>query len=779
MSNRTLDHLAAFASRRARIGASALSLALFGALGTTFDGVCLPSSARTLYAQNIINKTSDSSNSFQSFSTGHTEKATDLGSKDAVGTLDGAQTVAMEFPAPNSPAKQIDALSYRIPFVFPKGSDVNSAVAIELYCSADSGETWASYATVRSDEGKNAFLFDAPQPGEYWFVLKTKFKNGKVAYSSTRAYEFVDPNANAFTGFDDEPLAENSEEPTTEEQIDAPQLPSFDETLFVDETSAQNAEKTNDKSNSFALNDDSEENAKETNAETKSANQGSGKEVKVTPRPGRLKSLSFGKEDKTDKLMVFVRWFTPEELEEKYRGDYVGLDVEYSLSANGPWKTVGKNLSIKENGYGWIAEADNMKPFYVRTVVTDSKGQTYDDVTVSPLDVTTPGVKDALGYVNTPVPFPADARKKTTAKNSEDKEKNTKSTNAKNDGETGSKPKGSRVRRTSSKEEVVAKSDEEKAEEVEESREEMAKIAAKKNVKNLKPPKSRPIVPAPTNPNQIEVNPLFTRGVGVLFRSAQTRYAPDNSGAKRSIFTPPSQAARTAMVPPANQRKSAEQIAASRARAAREKMEKDAKYARDHEMEMLEQKPELMQGRIFYLDSNGNMTTTPPPEFLQASNDWQVTNVGDPVAVGQDPNGFVTNNGFVNNGEPPVYMPQNTDDYDASVRSGVANMTNDSAFLRNAASGTSPINSQYNTPNQQTPGAGNYQTIPQTSYPTVPQNQAVPQTSYPTTPQTTYQTIPKTSYSQSYTPGTIPYNYNNGANANAGVQLPPRPTVAK
>lgn len=738
-------------ARRALFGVSALSLALYCASDVSRFAGALGSNA--LPAQSIINNPSEQINNFSAFSSHSMEKDSPLlDSTDATGTIDDAQRVQIDFPAPTSPAKQIGELSYRIPFVFPQGVNSESASKVELFCSDDQGASWVAYASIEANDGKKAFLFEAPVSGEYWFVLKTYFRNGKTAYSATRAYQFADaapeplalepePELNSFALNDEEP------EPLP--------LADGDEQLYVDETVAKEADDPNASSpadDSFLLEETQEDEAEE---------QAPSKEVKIIPHPGKMRSVTLGKEDGTDKLMIFVRWFRPEDLEEQYRGGNYKLDVEHGPTKDGPWEAVGKDLSPKEPGYAWVATESNMKPFYVRICATDENGKTLTEVSPAPVDVSAVDLKTLFGYVRTPAPLTK--KTKASAKNAKDS-KDSKDAKNKSSEDAKLKDELSLIQTTSSTDEKETSGADEDAEQndIDRSRNEMRAFEDKQKQKqkqSFKPPKERPYVPAPTNPNQLEFNPLFTRGVGVLYRSAQTRHASAPTTSKRSIFTPPSQAASAA--PPAEYRRSASQLAARNAQKARERMEREARYAKEHEMETFNEKPELMEGRVFYMDSNGNMTTTPPAEFLQAQNNWQVTNVGDPVPANGAPiqgdpatnasgSGQIPLNGSIVGGaNGSIYMPSNTDDYDASARSGAAMMGAD-PYVQNAASGSSPINQRYSN-------GANGSPAPNGTNASAPNG-------------ATYETVPNTSYRQSFSPGAIPYNYAPAPNA-----FPPQP----
>ncbi|MBR4833514.1 MAG: hypothetical protein IKU86_04160, partial [Thermoguttaceae bacterium] len=188
-NNETNERRAAEGRRFDSVARRALIAALFaGAVG-----------GGTLRAQSIINETSGFNNRFEGFSSVSAEKIALLDGAAAKkapapsGSLSEANKVELELPAPKGAPRENVGSSCRVPFSFPQGSDAATATAVELFCSPDMGATWRVYAGVRPEDGVDAFVFQAPKPGVYWFALKTSFANGESAFSATRAYRFVEP----------------------------------------------------------------------------------------------------------------------------------------------------------------------------------------------------------------------------------------------------------------------------------------------------------------------------------------------------------------------------------------------------------------------------------------------------------------------------------------------------------------------------------------------------------------------------------------------------------
>ena len=675
-------------------------------------------------ARSIINERASTDNStFESFSTETAASSGSDGSNDSStitrGQFDGAVYVQAKLPAPNGTAKVVEESNYRIPYVFPKGANVQGTDAIELLCSNDQGKTWRSYAVARATDPRAtqsgaAFLFQAPRPGEYWFVLKTYFNNGTFTYSSTRAFDFQFqdmPDAPATLAFSSPDTPADRSQPlnsslalnddfTLEPSDDVvAKSPENNDSLMID-NAAFVGQEANDASLAspeqpadnapFALNDDSDELA----LEAPEAEH----EKTVAPWPGKLKTISFGKEDGTQKLMALVRWFTANDLDPQYRVTIKSLSVETAPTKDGPWLIVGQDLSAEQSGYGWIATPEQMQPFYVRTVAIDSNGNVRRDVSPSPLDVSAKEVRDALGAVVTPAPFPENKTKK------EETEEQNKSAGG-----------VALIHNTGSEDEQTAnaKEREDKLVPAVDSRREITRA----NTPIIR--RERPNIPAPTNPNEFQINPIFTRGVDVVYRATQARADVEPSTGKRSIFTPPNRARRVSTIRPAERRMTSEQALAQQQRKLQEQMQ----YNQEHEMERYEQKPELMEGGTFYMDSNGNLSLTPPEEMRQAINginslpanvDWS--------QIQQQPQPGFSGDGT----DQGVYMPSNTELYDSSARSGAAIMSNN-PYPSATQTSSSPINKRYSNGadaqgygapngNNVDPNGATYRAIPQTSY---------------------------------------------------------------
>ncbi|MBR7105876.1 MAG: hypothetical protein IKC88_02705, partial [Opitutales bacterium] len=162
----------------------------------------------TLLAQSIINETSVFNNRFETFSRGSVEKIARLDGSTATtnaasgaemktpgaatGSLSPSNKVEVDLPAPTDAPRENVGATRLVPFTFPQSADSQGATSVELFCSPDAGATWYSYAGVRPEDGASSFLFEAPKPGVYWFALRTRFANGSPAFSSTRAYRFVE-----------------------------------------------------------------------------------------------------------------------------------------------------------------------------------------------------------------------------------------------------------------------------------------------------------------------------------------------------------------------------------------------------------------------------------------------------------------------------------------------------------------------------------------------------------------------------------------------------------
>ena len=718
--------------------------ALLGVLfGGAFDG-------GALLAQSIINETSGFNNRFETFSRGSVEKIARLdastappsgtnASDAATGSLSPSNQVEVRLPEPKDPPRENVGARRRIPFTFPKSADSQDAASVELFCSPDAGATWYSYAGVRPEDGASAFLFEAPKPGVYWFALRTRFANETVAFSATRAYRFVEatapPKADGLTEAADAGNA--SETPETfalNDDSDAADVPPLGTPAAASENAPENApEGRSNKLLDLAR-------GKANDGKASAAKDAAGTAA-TQPATGKIKSLGPAKEKGTDRLILILRWFRPSEIEEEARrGRPATIAVERATSLDGPWTRVGEDLDSERELFFWHATDAETTPFYVRTVATDDEGNQWIDATPQPLDLSASWVQAALGSYKGPK-FNV---KKTIDDGTGD---------AKDDetAETGDAKKlgggNKRLIRNASSTDSLDADAENANQENEKDGDSAKKAASTKRAQASAARRPRPNVPAPTNPNEFELNPLFTKGFGVLFQAAQTRRGDGESDANRSIFTPPHRAPAASRVAPA-------EYANAAASAARRKA-----TAQAQDMSRYEKTPELMEGMVFYQDENGKLTTTPPADFQTAgvesafggSFDASYPGVGGAASLGYDANGR------------PLVLPGDSETYDANPNSGAASLTNP------AYPSASPSN-RWGT---QTGG------VPSGNYPT----NAIPSGVYP--PSATYQTIPETSFGSGVASGAplggsnAPiYSPTPGGTSNRTL-FPPRPSVAR
>ena len=680
--------------RRGRLNAAKFArstivgLALLGATSVELGAIGVDSELR---AQSIINSARPSgNNALKSFSA-------------PAAAFDARSIVEVKLPAPETSSSVVDASQYKFTFYFPQNANANEITAIDLLCSPDKGKTWHACASALPSDKNKEFLFQAPEPGEYWFALMTSFKSHERSFSSTKGMVFTQGAGAADDSFalaDDGESAPDLDPDSLAELSDLsapPVLPQSGEELLIDNASYAGEDVQPELATPTAPQIDAPE-LQDMQAPPE----------ETTPRPGKLRNLSFGVGKGSGSLLVTVRWFRPEDLDAKYAIDVKSLSVERAPAPTGPWTIIAEDLDVNQAGYSWTATPEEMKPFYVRTVARDAQGNVWRDVTNAPMDVNQPAVRSALGPVKTPAPFTDPAKTdESAAKTDAPKEKTAMIRNAAsgNDEPTDSN----------------AKSDSDDADDLKSEKRDVRLVSTveRSQSKASSVPRERPYIPAPTDPNEFQLNPLFTKGFSVLYQSSQARTEP--SSGKRSIFTPPSRAPRNAYVRPAERRYSPREIAAARIEQERKAYQERLQYNKEHEMESFEQNPQLMEGRMFYMDSNGELTTTPPPEMQQALG--YGTNM---EALGwtrvDQANGLqgnaMTTAAATPDGEP-IFMPTNAETYDASARSGAAIWSNDQ-YPQASNPGSSPLNDRYSNGANAAPqgmGGTGAQTIPpQSSY---------------------------------------------------------------
>jgi len=748
-------------------------------LAGAFDG-------GTLLAQSIINETSVFNNRFENFSSGSVEKIARLDDSAAVGatkalaapsgSLSPSNKVDLRLDAPKGAPRENVGARLRVPFTFPKDADSKSATSVELFCSPDEGATWYSYAGQRPEDGAEAFVFQAPKPGVYWFALRTRFANGTAAFSSTRAYRFVEAPSTptgdwANTGETGAAAPADAATALTDSENAAAPTDSFalnDDSAETDAPplgtpSAASTSETGGRSNKLL--DLARGTAKGEKASVGAKNGETSESAAPTqPATGKIKSVGPAKEKGTDRLILILRWFRPSEIEEEARrGRPATIAVERATSLDGPWTRVGENLDSEREWFFWYATDAETTPFYVRTVATDDEGNQWFDAIPQPLDLSASWVQAALGSYKGPkfnVEKPSETDGTGDAKSGAENAASDDGGKAKNGAKLGGNKR--LIRNASSTDSVDAEDANEENDASEKGGGSAKKAASTERAQASAPRRPRPNVPAPTNPNEFSLNPLFTQGFGVLFQAAQTRRGDGESDANRSIFTPPHRAPAASRVAPAEYANAS--ASAARRRAA----------AQAQDMSRYEKTPELMEGMVFYQDADGKLTTTPPADFQTAGVEGAIGGSFDASAYPGGVVGGATAFGTGADGRPLV-LPGDNETYDANPNSAAATLTNP-AYPNAAPQGVSPLN------NWSAPSTGGYpaNAVPSGSYP----GNAVPSGVYP--PSANYQTIPETSFGRNVLPGSTvggsnasTWNAPTNAGTSSRTLFPPRPSVSR
>ncbi|MBR5627511.1 MAG: hypothetical protein IKW74_07830, partial [Thermoguttaceae bacterium] len=252
---------------------------------------------------------------------------------------------------------------FSIPFSVNSQNSDDPPSEIELIYSPDNGTTWLSYGKVSANDGKKAFGFQTPADGEFLFVLRTNFQSGKQSVSPIQKIIIDAKNNAANTLYATGNGAVSGSSPLSE----AEQRQVSERLLKLANGSGNGA----------------------------TSEAAAGNTVDQTVFPGKINSLSTTKPDENGNRNMVVRWVQPEETE----GGTGTLRIERATGINGPWIKIVDQLDAKQIGYSWPVTSEPGSIFYLRTIYTAADGTQWTDISPQ-LEINSEGKLTLIKPVN-------------------------------------------------------------------------------------------------------------------------------------------------------------------------------------------------------------------------------------------------------------------------------------------------------------------------------------------------------------------------------------------
>ncbi len=314
--------------------------------------------------------------------------------------------------------------------------------------------------------------------------------------------------------------------------------------------------------------------------------------------PGKIYTITLGQTSEGEPR-INIRWFRPpdpgtengkKDPNDSFRRT---ISIERSQSPNGPWTLLAGQLDLEQEGYWWKATSFDGIPFYLRTVYIDRYGKEWTDITPKPLQLAS-----ALHDLSPSPEFANLARENMTAEqqktnpisetgnqpinmNSSSLENKSNGTKIQTWMPTNNNSNNTSTQNSNSSQIGTSTSDGAAFTNVgfEKQANSFANAGTNStimdnnssnnnnnNIENYRPPVNSDVslrakqttqqtkvpVSPPTNPSEFALNPLFTRGFGVMFQAPQgEQTVQTNQGAvhngnngnenqqKRSIFMSP------------------------------------------------------------------------------------------------------------------------------------------------------------------------------------------------------------------------------------------------
>ncbi len=264
------------------------------------------------------------------------------------------ETQLVDISIPSAPPVTLNRRNISVPFP-ATAYDAGSVVSKGLLYSDDKGVNWHEYGPMRSVSESDAFPFDAPKDGEYWFALHLIHQDGSS--TASRAQKYLIDTGSGTAGTPAEAPGDGGDRMVQ----GLLSLTQKDES--VHQTSAEGDALTS------RLN---ENGAPAPSADPFAA---PGNETADVPYPGKINQIQRGTSG-NGKPALSITWFPPYQCGMSQSEGKV--TIERAPTPDGPWTPVtdsSSDLDINGRGYWFEAGENDSQPFYLRTVSSVKQGE--------------------------------------------------------------------------------------------------------------------------------------------------------------------------------------------------------------------------------------------------------------------------------------------------------------------------------------------------------------------------------------------------------------------
>ncbi|MBR2694922.1 MAG: hypothetical protein IKE69_11990 [Thermoguttaceae bacterium] len=265
-------------------------------------------------------------------------------------SLPAEETQMVDVVIPQTPAVTLNRRNISVPFP-STAYDAGTVVSKGLLYSDDKGANWHEYGPMRAAGDTDAFPFEAPRDGEYYFALHLIHQDG--SHTASRAQKYLIDTGSG--------IAAAAEDQGSGDRMVQGLMSLTQKSETVRQTGA----------GGDALTSRLDENGAAADPYAPSKN-----EIADVPYPGKINNIRRGTSTANGKPAFSITWFPPYQCGMSQSEGKV--TIERAPTPEGPWTPVSatsSDIDINGSGYWFEAGENDTAPFYLRTVSSVKIGE--------------------------------------------------------------------------------------------------------------------------------------------------------------------------------------------------------------------------------------------------------------------------------------------------------------------------------------------------------------------------------------------------------------------